>query len=468
MIRLPQRANQTLAVLGLGISGIATARALVASSAKVMAWDDGEEARKAAAAAGVAVADLSAADWSAISALVMSPGIPLTHPEPHVIARLARQHKKPIIGDIELLWESCGQASYIGITGTNGKSTTTALIHHLLNTPGRAVQVGGNLGPAALGLEPLGLGGIYVLEVSSFQLDLTDRMAFDVAVFLNITPDHLYRHGGIDGYVAAKKRIFRSRPRGAQTAVVGVDDEYGRAMVAELRGKAGWRVVPIAVGRAVEGGVYAIDGKLFDATAGAATRPVADIRRVTTLPGAHNWQNAAAAYAATRAVGASQSEVAAGLKTYPGLPHRQELIATVGGVRFVNDSKATNDDSTAKALVCYDAIYLILGGLPKEGGLAFALPHFGAVRHAFLIGTAAQQFEREIAGRVPATQCGDLATATEAAFRQARADRVNNATVLLSPACASFDQFKNFGDRGDTFRRLVDKIQASLKAEAKA
>jgi UDP-N-acetylmuramoylalanine--D-glutamate ligase len=226
--------------------------------------------------------------------------------------------------------------------------------------------------------------------------------------------------------------------------------------------------VPLSVGRAVDGGVYALDGRLYDAMDGAAAKPVCDLRPIPTLPGAHNWQNAAASYAAARAVGAPPPEIVARLKTYPGLPHRQELIATVDSVRFVNDSKATNDDSTAKALVCYDAIYLILGGLPKEGGLAAALPHFAAVRHAYLIGAAAQQFEREIAGRVQTTQSGDLESATRAAFAQARADRVKGATVLLSPACASFDQFKNFGDRGDSFRRIVAAIQARRKAEAKA
>jgi UDP-N-acetylmuramoylalanine--D-glutamate ligase len=464
MIRTPQRAGRTIAILGLGVSGVATARALAASGATVVAWDDGEPARRAAAAAGLALGDLASADWSAIDALVMSPGIPLTHPEPHPVAKLARANGRAILGDIELLWESRPDASYVAITGTNGKSTTTALTHHLLDAPGRAVQVGGNLGPPALGLEPLGAGGTYVLELSSYQLDLTERACFDVAVLLNITPDHLDRHGGLDGYVAAKKRIFRTGARGGQTAVIGIDDGHGRACAAELRGRAGWRVVPVAVGRAVPDGVYAIDGRLYDAAEGA--RPVCDLRAVATLPGAHNWQNAAAAYAAARAVGARPAEIAARLATYPGLPHRQELVATLDGVRFVNDSKATNDDSTAKALVCYDAIYLIAGGLPKEGGLAAALPHFDRVRRAYLIGTAAKRFEGEIAGRVPVEQSGDLETATRAAFAQARSDRAGGATVLLSPACASFDQFKNFGDRGEAFRRIVARIADEVEAGA--
>jgi UDP-N-acetylmuramoylalanine--D-glutamate ligase len=466
MIGLPQRANQTIAVLGLGVSGVATARALAASGANVLAWDDGEPARRAAADAGLALKDLTSADWSRIDALVMSPGIPLTHPEPHAVAKLARAHRRPIVGDIELLWEARPKASYIAITGTNGKSTTTALTHHLLDVPGRSVEVGGNLGPAALGLKALDAGGVYVLEVSSFQLDLTERASFDVAVLLNITPDHLYRHGGLDGYIAAKKRIFRTRSRGGQTAIIGVDDDHGRAIAEELRGRKNWRVVPIAVGRALPEGVYSVDARLYDAAEG--DRPICDLRSVATLPGAHNWQNAAAAYAAARAVGAGRAEIVARLATYPGLPHRQELVATLDGVGFVNDSKATNDDSTAKALVCYDAIYLIAGGLPKEGGLGAALPHFGRVRHAYLIGTAAKQFEGEIAGRVPVEQSGDLETATRAAFKRARSERARGATVLLSPACASFDQFKNFGDRGERFRRVVAAIADELKTGARA
>lgn len=470
MIPIPARRNQHLAVFGLSASGLATARALAASGVTVSAWDDNADKRDAAAAEGIGIADLSAASWKDIDALVLSPGVPLTHPEPHWTAQLANDAGRPIIGDIELLAEARTEATFVGITGTNGKSTTTSLIGHVLQSVGREVAIGGNLGPPALTLEPLDEDGVYVLELSSYQLDLTHEARFDVAVLLNLTPDHLDRHGDMEGYLAAKRRIFRDRPEGsgrpAQVAVVGIDDAYGRRVQADMAGNPRWRVVPVSSAGTAEGGVYVLDGLLYDATEGAPGDPVCDLSNAPALPGAHNWQNAAAAYAAARALGIGRDAICAALATFPGLPHRQELVATIGGVRYVNDSKATNGEAAAKAIACYDGIYLIAGGLAKEGGLDVILPLTGRIRHVFLIGEAAEPFAAELDGKAAVTQAGDLATAVGLAHRAAQsaaqsaaqAGGEEDAVVLLSPACASFDQWPNFEARGNAFRTLVREL----------
>lgn len=452
-MRIPARSNQTLALFGLGSSGLAAAGALRDSGAAVVAWDDAPASRRAAAAAGIDLRDPAAWEWPGLDALVLSPGIPLTHPEPHPVVRSARQADCPVIGDIELLGEAAPDARMVGVTGTNGKSTTTALLGHLLAEAGRTVAVGGNLGPPALSLPALGREGIYVIECSSYQLDLIDRIRFDTAVLLNISPDHLDRHGDLAGYVAAKRRIFRDRPGGGQVAIVGTDDAASRAVLSELEGRAGWRLVPIAVGRPVDGGVSVLGGTLFE-----DDRAVADMSRIDTLPGAHNHQNAAAAFAAARSLGLSRAEAAAALATYPGLPHRQETVAVIDGVRYVNDSKATNGEATRNALVCYRAIYWIAGGRPKADGLEAVLPELDRVRRAYLIGEAEAAFAEEIGGRVPVERCGDLARALEAAHRDAQRERPPGATVLLSPACASFDQWPSFAARGDAFRSAAGSL----------
>ena len=452
-MRIPARSNQTLALFGLGSSGLATADALRDSGAAVVAWDDAPASRRAAAAAGIDLRDPAAWEWPGLDALVLSPGIPLTHPEPHPVVCSARQADCPVIGDIELLGEAAPDARMVGVTGTNGKSTTTALLGHLLAEAGRTVAVGGNLGPPALSLPALGREGIYVIECSSYQLDLIDRIRFDTAVLLNISPDHLDRHGDLAGYVAAKRRIFRDRPGGGQVAIVGTDDAASRAVLSELEGRAGWRLVPIAVGRPVDGGVSVLGGTLFE-----DDRAVADLSRIDTLPGAHNHQNAAAAFAAARSLGLSRAEAAAALATYPGLPHRQETVAIVDGVRYVNDSKATNGEATRNALVCYRAIYWIAGGRPKADGLEAVLPELDRVRRAYLIGEAEAAFAEEIGGRVPVERRGDLARALEAAHRDAQRERPPGATVLLSPACASFDQWPSFAARGDAFRSAAGSL----------
>ena len=456
MIPVTAYDGQDVAVLGLARTGLAAAAALKAGGARVHAWDDAAPRRDAAAAEGVSIEDPAGIDWPRMAALVMSPGIPHTHPKPHPAAAAAREAKVPLVGDIELLVRSAPAARYVAVTGTNGKSTTTALIGHILKESGREVAVGGNLGTPVLSFAPLGKDGIYVLEMSSYQLELTQSLACDVAVLLNITPDHLNRHGGMAGYVAAKERIFANQ-KPSQAAVVGMDDEICRGIAKRLRGEPRQAVVPISAERAVEGGVFVVDGVMTDTT-GDRAKPVMEMRRAARLPGQHNWQNAAAAFAAARRVGVSADAAVAGIESFPGLAHRQELIATIDGIAYVNDSKATNADAAARALVCYDAIYWIAGGLPKEGGIEPLRPLFPRIRRAFLIGEAAEAFARTLGDAVPCTRSGDLATAVADARAAARVDHVKGAVVLLSPACASFDQFANFEARGDAFRALVADI----------
>ncbi len=458
-LQLPGMNERIAAVLGLGKSGLAAALALKVSGARLWAWDDADEKRAAAAAAGINPIDLAHCDWRKPEFLVLSPGIPHRHPAPHPVAALAIANGKPINGDIELLLRAVPEAGYLGVTGTNGKSTTTALAGHVLQRAGRAAAVGGNIGVPALALPRLGPDGLYVLELSSYQLELVPSLACRVAVLLNLTPDHIDRHGDMAGYIAAKQRIFERQGAG-DTAVIGIDDEPSRSLRDRLVAAGRQRVVAISCRERVAGGVHAVGGKLVDETGGVPVE-VMDLAAVATLPGEHNWQNAAACYAACRAVGLAPDAIAAGLATYPGLAHRQELIATIGAIRYVNDSKATNADATAKALACYDPIYWILGGRPKAGGLAGLEPFYRRIVHAYLIGEAAADFARQLEGRVPTTPCGTLERALEAAHNQAQAEQRRGGVVLLSPACASFDQFANFEVRGDLFRKLVERLAAA-------
>jgi UDP-N-acetylmuramoylalanine--D-glutamate ligase len=456
MIAAGDYRGRRVAVLGLARSGLAAAEALTRGGAEVLAWDDSPARREAAAAAGLSPVDLAMEPFARIAALILSPGIPLTHPAPHPIAAAARAAGVPIIGDIELLSRAVPAARYVGVTGTNGKSTTTALIAHILEAAGRPVQVGGNLGTAALSLDRLGPGGTYVLELSSYQLDLILDARFDVAVWLNLTPDHLDRHGGIDGYIAAKRRLFLngSDPDRPGAAIVSVDDAPSRNIADELMRKKAWRVTRISVISQEQGGVFVNDGNLIDDTGRNADK-VIDLTSLPLLPGRHNAQNVAAAYAAARALGLGRQEIVAGIASFPGLAHRQERVRTIDGVAYINDSKATNADAAATALAAYDHIYWIAGGRPKEGGIASLGEFFPRIRHAYLIGEAAAAFGATLAGEVPSSQCGTLARAIADADRAARRDPSGHAVVLLSPACASFDQFADFEARGAAFRALV-------------
>ena len=442
-------AGRKVALFGLGGSGLATVRALIAGGADVLAWDDSPESRAKAQDQGITVFDLSEADFSEFAALILAPGVPLTHPAPHWTVDKAQGAGIPVIGDIELFCQErravAPGAPFVAITGTNGKSTTTALIAHILAAAGRDVQMGGNIGTAILSLAPPAPDRIHVIELSSFQIDLTPSLDPGIGILLNITPDHLDRHGTLADYAAIKARLVA----GSDLAIVGIDDDPSRAIAAGITGPR----MRVHVGTPEAGfdGYSAREGRVF----GPDGAEIADLVGIGSLRGAHNWQNAAVAAACVRALGVSDAELVAGLKSFPGLPHRMEEVGRRGPVLFVNDSKATNADSTEKALTAFRDIHWILGGKAKEGGIAPLAPLFDRVAHAYLIGAASDAFAATLEGRVPYTACGTLAVATEAAARAAANSAAPEPVVLLSPACASYDQFRSFEDRGDQFRNLV-------------
>jgi UDP-N-acetylmuramoylalanine--D-glutamate ligase len=452
--------GQHVFVVGLGRSGLATARALTTDGARVTAWDDNEERRLIASGEGFTI--MSPSDAGRADLVLPSPGIPLSHPVPHAAVTAADAAQVPVIGDVELLARVQPLARIIGITGTNGKSTTTSLIGHICASDRPQVAVGGNLGPPVVELPPLSAPDRYVLELSSYQLDLCHTLTATVAVLLNIAPDHLGRHGGMVGYKAAKERIFRGQTA-HDHAIVGVDDLESQDIFTRLKQEGHQRVIPISGARPVEGGVYARQGKLIDAT-GEVPEEIMSLSGIATLPGTHNHQNAAAAYAACRAVGVSRTLIVAGIKDFPGLDHRQQLIKTLRGVRFVNDSKATNPEAAEKALASYGAIYWIAGGQSKSGVNYKALePLLGRVKHAYLIGEATARLAPWLLRNdVRYTRAGDLTSATQQAFDVAlaalEAGEVTDPVVLLSPACASFDQFANFEARGQAFVNAVSNI----------
>jgi UDP-N-acetylmuramoylalanine--D-glutamate ligase len=455
MIAVEAYRDRNVAVFGLGASGLASARALGAGGARVLAWDDAAPRR--AAVAGERLSLVAPEAWDRLAALVLSPGVPLTHPEPHPVVRLARARGAEVIGDVELFARARPGSGVVAITGTNGKSTTTALIGHLLNSAGRPAATGANLGRPVLDLEPLADRGIYVLELSSYQIDLTRSLRPAVAVLLNLSPDHLDRHGDMAGYVAAKRRLFEIADRDA-VCVVGVDDDDSRK-IAESLAAAGRGVVPIAVGRKFDYGLYAIDGEIWRAGMRGRDR-IASLAGIESLRGTHNWQNAAAAVAAALSFGLDKVEIRRGLKSFPGLAHRMQRVAEIGGIAFVNDSKATNADAAARALAAYERIYWIAGGRPKAGGIASLGEFFPRIARAYLIGEAAADFARTLAGRVDYEISGDLVTAVKSAYRDASAAEGAGRVVLLSPACASFDQFANFEARGRAFARLAGELAA--------
>lgn len=469
MIPVTAYKGRRVAVFGLGRTGINAARALLAGGAQVSAWDDNAAAREAAITAGLALDDLNRRDWGDMAALILSPGIPLTHPAPHRMVSLARAVGAPVIGDVELFAQAIADTpgvTVIGITGTNGKSTTTALIGHILKSAGRDVRVGGNIGDAVLGLEPPRPGAIYVLELSSYQLDLIESLRCRVAVFLNLTPDHIDRHGDMEGYRAAKERIFTHQREG-DTAIVGVDDEPSRSVCTRLRARAGLNVVPVSSQRLVSFGVYALAGKLYDDTSKDGARTVMELHRAQALPGVHNAQNAAAAYAAVRALGVSITDAVAGIASFPGLPHRQERVGEAGSLLFINDSKATNAEAAAQALACYHDIFWIAGGQAKSGGIESLQPFFRRIRKAYLIGQDADLLRKQLGSAVPCDMSGTLERALQNAAMDAADSGYRRPVVLLSPACASFDQFKSYEHRGDTFRALVkDLLERAAKGDA--
>ena len=453
MIPVSSFGGKKVAVFGLGGSGRATVAALAAGGAIVSAWDDQHEVVTAARTAGIPVEDLRFADWNAFAALVLAPGVPLTHPEPHWTVKRAQAARVEVIGDIELFCRERRRhvptAPFVAVTGTNGKSTTTALIAHLLKSAGRDVELGGNIGTPILALDPPRLGRYHVIEVSSFQMDLAPGINPTVGVLLNVTPDHIDRHGSLERYAAIKERLVTA----ALTAVVAVDDDISQAIADRLE-RDRRRVVRVSARRPLAAGGDAEGTVLFEAHDGAATR-IADLAGVGSLRGEHNAQNAAAAAAAAKRLGLTDAEIAAGLATFRGLPHRMEEVGRRGRVLFINDSKATNADAAAKALASFARIYWIAGGRPKEGGIANLDRFFPRIAKAYLIGEAMDAFAETLGTRVPFERSLTLANAVAAAARDAAEDAAAESVVLLSPACASYDQFQNFEKRGDQFRRFA-------------
>ena len=458
MIAATAYADKRVVLLGLGISGLATARSLAAGGARLTVWDDGIDARKTARGE-FEVFDPALIDWHQVDALVIAPGIPFTHPAPHPAVAAAQAAGRPVIGDVELFAKARPAGRTVGITGTNGKSTTTALVGHILHAAACRASVGGNIGLPALELAPVGPDGVFVLELSSYQIDIAPSLDVDVSVLLNITPDHLDRHGSMDGYIAVKRKLLEQQTA-SNVAIVGIDTDPCARIAKDLF-LAGRRVIPVSTERELEDGVYVKDAILYDAIHGTPRRAM-DLTVCTRLPGVHNWQNAAAAYAAARAVGVAPTVAAEALPSFPGLAHRQELIAAIDGIRFVNDSKATNAVATATALASYERVVWIAGGRAKQDGLAATRPHWDRIAHAVLMGEAAPTFAAELQERVPVTQTADMAEAVAAAAAIARRLSAQNPrpkpVVLLSPACASFDQFENFAARGEAFRAAVSEV----------
>jgi len=459
MIPVTTFAGKTVAVFGLGASGLMTCRALAAGGADVIAFDDNAKSVADTAAAGFRTEDLRQLDWGKLAALVLAPGVPLTHPEPHWSVKLARGAKVEIIGDVELLGREraahAPKAPLICITGTNGKSTTTALIAHLLKSAGKDAQMGGNIGVPVLALEPFAPERGYVVEVSSYQIDLAPKLAPSVGILINLSEDHLDRHGTMENYAAVKERLVAQVEQGG-TAVVGVDDKYCRAIADRLE-RAGKNVVRISSERPLREGLYAEGTRIMRAVKGNA-HAVAELSGIGSLRGVHNAQNAACAIAAMLATGIDVPTIQRGLISFPGLAHRMEQVGHIGKVLFVNDSKATNADSAARALACFSDIFWISGGKPKTGGIVSLAEFFPRIRKAYLIGEAAKEFAGTLDGKVAYEMDGTLDRAVEAAARDAATSGAADPVVLLSPACASFDQYRNFEVRGTAFRDLVTKL----------
>ncbi|MEJ6398427.1 UDP-N-acetylmuramoyl-L-alanine--D-glutamate ligase [Yoonia sp. 208BN28-4] len=464
MIPVQGYENQTVAVLGMGRSGRAAAKALQAGGAKVIVWDDGPTGRDAADQDGFDLVDLNKAGaFDGVAALIVSPGIPHLYPAPNPVIAAAWAAGVPVDNDISLFFRSFATDDWNGfdtmprvvaITGSNGKSTTSALTHHILAENGRPTQLAGNIGRGVLDIDPAHDGEVVVLELSSYQTDLARALTPDIAVLTNLSPDHLDRHAGHGGYFAAKRRLFAEG--GPDRAVIGIDEPEGQYLANQLAGSlADDRVIRISSGQKLDQGgwsVFARKGFLSEYRKGRQVASI-DLRGIAGLPGAHNHQNACAAYAVCRALGLGPRGIEAALQSYPCLPHRSQVVGQRNGVTFVNDSKATNVDSAAKALQAFKSIRWICGGLQKEGGLDGLLPHTGSVQKAYVIGREAESFARDLQG-VDAQIC----TTMEAAVAAAAADAQHGEVVLLAPACASFDQYDDFEQRGDAFTAAVQKV----------
>ena len=459
MIPVTAFAGKKVAVFGLGGSGLVSASALLAGGADVVACDDDVQSVAKANAAGIPTTDLRNVDWSKIAALVLAPGVPLTHPAPHWIVDVAHKAGVAVIGDIELFCRERAKlapdAPFVAITGTNGKSTTTALIAHLVASAGLDAQLGGNIGTAILSLQPPRAGRVHVIECSSYQIDLAPSLDPSVGILINLSEDHLDRHGTMAHYAEVKERLVTGVPKSG-TAIVGVDDDWCRAIADRLE-HADKRVVRISVRQELSDGIYVANATIMRVTPAGVT-PIAELGGIGSLRGQHNAQNAACAAAAALALGLEPAAIQAGLRSFPGLAHRMEELGRRGAVLYVNDSKATNADSAAQALACFSDIFWIAGGKPKTGGIESLRGFFPRIRKAYLIGEAADEFAATLSSGVPHEIDGTLDKALAAATRDAEAAAVPEPVVLLSPACASFDQYRNFEVRGDAFRDLVRRL----------
>ncbi len=472
---IPSRAfaNRIVAVFGLARTGLGAVRALVAGGTQVIAWDDSSLARDLGGQEGAQLMPWREWPWETIAALILSPGVPLTHPRPHGVVEHANRARVPVIGDVELFAREIrghadqpGKAPVIAITGTNGKSTTTALVGHILNQCGFNAQIGGNIGNSVLELPPPSAKTIYVLEMSSFQIDLSPGLTPDVGVLSNLSPDHIDRHGTMENYAAIKARLMRQTARDGQL-VIGVDDSHASAIFTQLSASGGPQAHPVSVGKILGRGIFVVDGILYDAM-GANAVKVMDMAAAVHLPGAHNWQNAALAYGAVRPFVADSKAIAAAIASFPGLAHRMEDVGHVGKTAFINDSKATNADAAARALAVYQDIFWIAGGKPKEGGIESLAAYFPRIRKAYLIGEAAPVFARTLDGKAPYEMSQVLEAAVARAAADAAASSVAAPVVLLSPACASYDQFKDFEHRGDAFRSLVARLPRNSAMTSRA
>jgi UDP-N-acetylmuramoylalanine--D-glutamate ligase len=459
MIPVTSLAGKTVAVFGLGGSGLASCRALKAGGAEVIAGDDSADNVAKAAKEGFVTADLRAVSWANFACLVLAPGVPLTHPAPHWSVLLAREAGVEVIGDIELFCRErrrhAPSAPFVAITGTNGKSTTTALTAHLMRFAGYDTQMGGNIGTAILSLEPPRMGRVHVIEMSSYQIDLTPSLDPTVGILLNVSEDHIDRHGTLEHYAAVKERLVAGvQPQGA--AIIGVDDVFSRN-AADRIDRSGKRVVRVSVRNPLADGVY-VERETIVGAAGGARSEIARIGGIGSLRGLHNAQNAACAAACALALGVSKETLQDGLRSFPGLAHRMEQVGRIGHVLFVNDSKGTNADAAAHALSSFADIFWIAGGKPKAGGITSLADYFPRIRRAYLIGEAAQEFAGTLDGRAPHEISGTLDVAVAHAAKDAEASGLRDAVVLLSPACASFDQYRNFEIRGAAFRDLVNAL----------
>ena len=460
MIPVTVFAGKKVAIFGLGRSGLLSAAALVKGGAEVVVFDDSEKTLAEAQSAGLTIANLREVDWSGIAALVLAPGVPLTHPGPHWTVQLAQKSGVEVIGDIELLCRERAKSGsvcpLIAITGTNGKSTTTALTAHLVASAGFDVQMGGNIGVPVLALEPFADKRVYVIEVSSYQIDLAPSLRATVGILLNVTEDHLDRHGTMENY-ATIKALLPARVEQGGTAVIAVDDAWTRAAADRIE-RAGSRVVRVSTTGPLRDGYYAEASRIVRAE-GGRNYPAAQLAGVGSLRGLHNAQNAACAIAACAAIGIDLAAIQKGLDSFPGLAHRMQQVGRKGAILYVNDSKATNADSAAKALGSFNDIFWIAGGKPKTGGIASLAEFFPRLRKAYLIGEAAKDFAETLDGKVPYEIVDMMTKAVDAATRDADASGLKEPVVLLSPACASFDQYPNFEVRGKAFTDIVQALQ---------